>query len=218
MKIPNKKLYFLNLPPPPQEIISHMYNVKDTLDKEYPDGRPPILEKGARWTEEFYNHQRKSVIMSYNNGFTNFTEQLNLQINNLYSPYFNCEVLGLFGLFKNRYPGHSYSTSIHSDKNRNCAFNYIIETGGTNVKTNFYDKIREPHPIDHKESINYKIDEVKLEFSVILLANRWHAFNAQQAHSVENVETTRMIFSPIPKKNITFEEFQIIFEKNIIID
>lgn len=62
----------------------------------------------------------------------------------------------------------------HKDVNRTLAYNYILDLGGSNVETCFYN------------------DQLQLTESVIIEANRWHVINVDVYHNVKNVTGSRI--------------------------
>lgn len=83
----------------------------------------------------------------------------------------------------------------HVDIARREVFNYLLDTGGTNVSTCFY-KVKpeyqnlfaDPGTVIPYERI-YEIDRVVFE------PNRWHVLNVQTVHSVENISSQRIALS-----------------------
>lgn len=78
----------------------------------------------------------------------------------------------------------------HSDK-RKWALNYLIDTGGPEVHTNFlsqtgHELIREPgtRPIGVDNELN-------VVYSKVIEPNRWHILNTNVYHSVTGVTGTR---------------------------
>jgi hypothetical protein len=64
---------------------------------------------------------------------------------------------------------------IHQDVGTKIKINYLIDTGGNNVLTNFYDND------GTTELASYCID-----------VGRWHIFKADTHHEVKNIENTRI--------------------------
>lgn len=65
----------------------------------------------------------------------------------------------------------------HKDFGTSLKFIYIIETGGGDVRTNFYN--------DNKHLIN----------SYVIAPNTWHTLKADTLHDVKNVEQVRISIS-----------------------
>ena len=78
---------------------------------------------------------------------------------------------------------------IHIDLGRNSAYNYLIDTGGHNLVTQFYS--------DDKTTI---IDSCEYQ------VNRWYQLNVGIPHSVEGTQThPRFLISVTPKSGITYK-------------
>lgn len=68
----------------------------------------------------------------------------------------------------------TYHIPIHKDVNRKQAYNYVIDTGGSNVLTNFYN------------------DNLQLIESICIEPQRWHRLDTQVYHSVSNLTAMRI--------------------------
>lgn len=66
---------------------------------------------------------------------------------------------------------------IHKDVGRNVAFNYILQTGGENVRTNIYD------------------EDKNLICSDIIQPKRWHRLKTDVFHDVTGMTTDRVAVS-----------------------
>jgi hypothetical protein len=79
----------------------------------------------------------------------------------------------------------------HVDLMRQTAYNYVIDTGGDNVETVFY----EPKPefahleITPRTCIPY--DRIQKVNSVICQQNEWYKLDVTNIHSVENIDNTK---------------------------
>lgn len=216
MQLDNKYILKLDLPKPPKELVDHIYKMEKMLEEMYPNGEP-TTESNAVWNENFNHGQRKIIWFQYSTKLTEYSQEQNQMIDDIYGPYFKSKCRGMFALMKNRYPGSVSHTPIHTDRGRNIAVNWILETGGTEVMTTFYNKERRQHPVYHKRATNYRIDQVEQEYSVKLPKETWIAFNVQKVHSVENISTTRKMFSIIIEDNPSWYDFPTKYS-NIIIN
>lgn len=77
----------------------------------------------------------------------------------------------------------------HTDEGREYAIMYIIETGGNNVETRFYQML-DGKSYAATETIPYT--DLKLKHSQVFEKNCWYKISVQDPHSVENLETTRI--------------------------
>lgn len=81
----------------------------------------------------------------------------------------------------------------HSDRIRCVAINYYLDLGGKKVETVFYDRIDDHNDAAGGHVVRY--DSVKKISSCITTDNAWYCFNARRYHSVENIESKRIILS-----------------------
>ena len=78
---------------------------------------------------------------------------------------------------------------MHTDLGRNCAYNYVIDTGGTNIVTEFYSH-------DHAQLLD------SMEYQ----PNRWYQLNVGIPHRVNGTQThSRFLISVTPKSGITYK-------------
>jgi hypothetical protein len=106
----------------------------------------------------------------------------------------NIPMSPLVGILRNtKDPSNLACYPIHCDRVRTIAINYYIDLGGSNVETSFYNEYNDPSDIvggyvlpysKHKPISKYQTDK-----------DTWYFFNTKQYHSVENIETTRIILS-----------------------
>jgi hypothetical protein len=74
------------------------------------------------------------------------------------------------------------------------------------VITSFYTE-RNPEDADLSASLHRSYEQVTVESQVVVQAHRWHCFNPQQFHSVENIETERYYLSLSLYHNNSYEDF-----------
>lgn len=67
-----------------------------------------------------------------------------------------------------------HDIGIHVDHNRNTAINYIVDCGGQNVETTFYD------------------DFGNITETLVIEKCRWHSLKVDTKHSVSNVKSMRL--------------------------
>ena len=73
-----------------------------------------------------------------------------------------------------RYQTLVHGIPVHKDRGRTTAINYIIETGGNNVQTIWYEE-----------------DYVTPTYNVVLPKKIWHEIQVDQYHTVMNIEERR---------------------------
>jgi hypothetical protein len=88
--------------------------------------------------------------------------------------------------FKDKVQGIKYqiikpNIPIHKDIGRTVAFNYVIQTGGENSATCFFD------------------DNKKLLFKEIVPANHWHRIRTDMYHTVAGINSLRIAISVVLK-------------------
>jgi hypothetical protein len=104
----------------------------------------------------------------------------------------------------------------HCDATRNYALIYLIDPGGDNVETVFWQE--HGHPIVRPRinnvdqlfvsDYNYLTEIDRVRFP----ANRWVLMNTRILHGVENIDATRIAYQVKVTKNIFFtDQFEILF-------
>jgi hypothetical protein len=163
------------------------------------------------WLNEFHNHEVNSVNHNYV-----LTPELDTDILKIYQKYFTEPFVTMVGVQRN-ITNQLSTTPIHCDRGRNMAINYYLDLGGDNVQLCFYDRFREDQNLDIAENIQYQQEVSKLQ-SFNLEKDSWYAFNVQQSHAVENIETTRIFLSLVLKSNPSYENFFQIYQQLLTTD
>lgn len=96
-------------------------------------------------------------------------------------------------------------TPPHCDRHRQVAINYLLQTGGSSVTTTLYTETRKSNDLSTGENLDY--NKVTAHSKTVLPLKKWHAFNAQRYHSVEDIEGDRFYFSLILHHNPSFGDF-----------
>lgn len=135
------------------------------------------------------------------------TPGIQKEINEVYSSYFQQPVIGIVGNLSNIGDSEPAQAPPHCDRFRKTAINYIMQTGGDNVYTCFYKKLRNNDNLS--EAANSLYSEVTLDDKIKLPAKTWHAYNVQQYHSVEGITDTRLIFSLLLDSNPSLDDIEI---------
>ena len=179
----------LTLPNLPAHIISKLKVFADTLAHN---------DEERIHLNNFYGGSINTV----NHSFVPVHE-LNAEINDIYSSYFGDTFDTYIGVLRNvnNIPA---SMPAHYDYYRHIAINYYIDLGGNNVTTCFYDKSRNT---DMEDSKFFTPNEINLQKSYYLQVNNWYSYSVQQCHSVENIETTRIMLILVLQSNPTMQEF-----------
>ena len=110
-----------------------------------------------------------------------------------YQSYFYNNVTPVIGLLRNTRTDGPAGYAPHSDRIRNVAINFYIDLGGRNVSTVFYDKCDpEDDPVG---GYNAKYEDLNKVSEYVCNDHTWYVFDTRQYHSVENIETTRVMLS-----------------------
>ena len=191
-------LTYLDLPPLPVEL--------ERTIAEFASAIPPD-EDGRLWIENFHDNQVQAVSHVYGRGNTFLSDAIQQQLNDLYSSYFGESVTGIVGKLDNTQHYTSACSPPHCDRYRYVAINYLLQAGGSNVMTCFYKQHRGSDDLTSADNIQYtKLD---LHAEVCVPEQSWHAYNVQYYHSVENIESTRLMFSLVLDSNPTASMFKI---------
>jgi len=191
----DSKLLSLKIPPLPKELATRLQSVS----KEYiPD------TDAKQWIEDFHSNQILAVASTT---ITDIHDNIQEEINSIYSPYFNQPVHALLGKLVNIQGSGSAQSPPHCDRYRQTAINYILELGGENVSTCFYKEKRKD--MDFSKAENALYTDIELDFKKHLATDTWYSFNVQEYHSVENITGTRLFLGLLLKDNIKFEDFKI---------
>jgi hypothetical protein len=195
----NKHLVFLNIPPLPDFIENKLIDIcKNIPTSQYGYGKFK-----SRYSQDI-NYAAHDCIQGY------FDEE----IQNLYSNYFYGGVLEILTKTSNMGEGLSFLPP-HCDPQRRTGVNYLLKSGGSNVKTTLYEEKRKKFNLVSPEHLNY--DQVNVKEQHTLPIKKWYAFNAQRYHSVENVENERYYLSLGLLLNPSFKKFKKTYNNLIII-
>jgi hypothetical protein len=139
------------------------------------------------------------------------------EIENIYSKYFDEKISSELFVMKNNTETLN-TISPHFDRERKIAVNYIIDTGEKNVKTVFYNKFRDDNEFENNNKINVNFDskDLTIDKSYVIETNKWHCFNSQIAHGVENIEVYRVIVILFLVTDMNFTEFLKKYNKYVI--
>jgi len=78
---------------------------------------------------------------------------------------------------------------MHTDLGRNCAYNYLIDTGGTDIVTEFYSS-----------------DKTQMLDSIEYQPNKWYGLNVGIPHRVNGTQIRpRFLISVTPKSGVTYK-------------
>lgn len=90
---------------------------------------------------------------------------------------------------KNNHKNTNGRMFMHIDTRRSAALQYVIDTGGDNVRTNFYQE--RGGPLFQETLTDLEYDDVDLIDSVHMKKNCWYLFRTDVLHDVTELENTR---------------------------
>lgn len=184
----------LDLPKLPEEIITKVRLFANQL--------------GFSNNRDVFNQCHNYKINSVNYDFNQFTE-IDDEINQLYGNYFNEKLYSIVGVMRN-VTNNISEFPPHCDRYRKTAINFLIDNGGENVVTRFYDFERSDND-DLSKGENLKYSQINFVSEHKLEPKNWYAFNVQKCHSVNNIESTRLLFGLVLESNQNYKTFKSIY-------
>ena len=186
----------INLPDIPNNIKEYLVQLAESI---------VVSEEKRQWVQRFQGNLYTVAFQEYGTENTQIDSTVKEQLDQIFCRFFPDEniwyTLGkIQGL-----PDQVSLIPPHCDRGRHTACNYLLSTGGEHVRTVFYNRIRDKENLD--SAVNILKSQVVEESSIVMDLNQWYIFNAQQAHGVENLTGTRLIFSIVFPNNLTFSEF-----------
>jgi len=147
---------------------------------------------------EFCNQHNNDIFKAGSIGefkaFDIITDNTLLEIQKIFFPYLKrIQNKRIFIWYQTMNP--TFNNKIHTDP-REYAISYILNQGGNNVSTNFYN------------------DEKQLIESHIIKNNSWHILNTKTLHSVSGIETKRTAISISLIQKVKPEFMQWLREKS----
>ncbi len=190
-------IYELDLPVPTVQLEQALREFAATI-KTDPDDKP--------WLDASQEQDVNSVDAAFVRA-----EILEPLVRAQYSRFFpDTDIMALVGLMRNL-EDQSACLPPHVDQTRALAINYYMDLGGDHVTTSFYDRF-EQVSVDRAYNFRYK-DLVKVgEFC--FAANKWYAFSTDQCHSVEGIQTQRLVFTIIRTNNTEVYNINDLVTKN----
>lgn len=193
------KLKFLNLPALPVDLNSQLIELCEQVKTR---------NQVTPWLAEFHNHI-PIALQEYGNDRTRLPFQMICDIVQFYRPYFQEDFLPILAVTDNANNKDSSCTPPHCDKFRKTAINCVLTNGGKNVETVFYKEKRTND--DFSVAEHKKYSELTFLEKHVLPERKWHAFDVQTFHSVENITHRRCILSLILKSNPSFNDFASVY-------
>lgn len=172
-------LYKIELPKPSDTLIAHVRRIVSER---------PTNTKSKEWHQTM---QPANVNCAAGDFFTH--PLINAIAKSEFQSYFNCEIYPTLGIIKNTETNLLASYPPHTDRVRAVGINFYIDLGGSNVETVFYDKHDDPNDKIGGNVCSY--NDVKEISKYSFNAFEWYLLDTRQYHSVENIETNRIILS-----------------------
>lgn len=177
-------IYELDLPQPTAHLERALRAFAATI-KTDPDDKP--------WLEASQEQEVNSVDAAFVRA-----EALEPMVLEQYSQYFpDTDIMAIVGVMRNL-ESTPACLPPHVDQTRALAINYYLDLGGSHVTTSFYDRY-ETVSVDRAYNFRYK--DLRKVGEFCFKSNTWYAFNTDQCHSVEGIETQRLMFTIIRTNN-----------------
>lgn len=97
--------------------------------------------------------------------------------------------------------GDRFAAHVDPTEDRTHCLNYLLNPGGPDVATVWYD-IKPEHAYRYHECAPIPNDRLEEKERHVLQADTWYQLNTVVPHSVENMETTRLSLSIAIKQSI----------------
>ena len=171
----------LNLPKPSDDLLTTIIQHIDTLQ----------INNDAK---KYYDHTQNGNINCSEGQIFLLPRSIYISVLKEFYPYIKNRFDASIGIFKNTNTTKLSYLPPHIDSTRTLTLNYIINEGGENTLTTMYKmcspKLTKAHDI---QMIPYK--NLEVEFSVKTVKGNWYVTDVQNYHSVDNIETQRIILS-----------------------
>lgn len=171
----------LDLPAPSERIIQAAYRIANSA---------PLELELKEMHDRVQDYTRNSVSRK----FIEDDEELNRLAQEEFKFLFDEEFKPAVGIVKNIQTDRHACWPPHADRVRIFALNYYIQEGGSNVTTVMYDGYGD-YRIGPGTGSVFKYEDLVVDTQYHLKTKSWYALSVRQAHSIENIETTRIIFT-----------------------
>lgn len=193
----------LNLPKPSKNIIDRVFELSETADLE-------IELKNKH--DSIQNFTKNSVSRKFIENDYIIQELAQKE----YSNFFDEKIIPAVGIIKNIQKEKYACWPPHSDRVRIFALNYYIQEGGEYVTTVTYNTI-DNHIAGTGTGKIYRYEDLEIDTVYHTEMNSWYALSVRQAHSIENIETTRLIFT-LSFWDITYDKFIEKYNKYLFVN
>jgi hypothetical protein len=185
----------INLPPPSQKILEKIERMLSITEID--------LELALKRKHDYIQKFRKN---SVSRKFLEDDEELNQLSQNEYKIFFNEKFHASLGIIRNIETEKYACWPPHTDRVRIFALNYYLREGGEYVTTVTYNTLDNNIAGAGTGKI-YKYEDLSVDKTYHLKMNSWYALSVRQAHSIENIENMRLIFT-LSFHDITYHEFE----------
>jgi len=93
----------------------------------------------------------------------------------------------------------------HTDLTRDFTMLYLLDSGGPNTETVFYEETGKPIVRKERQAVCNDFSKLRVLDRVKFPLKKWALLNAMCLHGVENIETIRLSFQVSINKNIWFD-------------
>jgi len=188
--------YQIDLPRLPYSLASELKDLAKSIT---------VSNEKREWLQNFHNCSETIAYQEYGTDITQISLEVQNSLKNILCKYFPNEKIH-YTLGKIEAVANTISiTPPHCDRGRFLACNFILQTGGDDVKTVFYNYERNEDNL--QTAINLKENDLEPRSSAVFEPNCWYVFNAQQAHGVKNITGSRYLLSILFESNIKYKEF-----------
>jgi len=191
----------LNLPGPSDRIKDAIYRIADSSSYE--------LE-----LKKTHDKVQNYTVNSVSRKFVEDDSEFNQLVKDEYSKYFNETIHPAVGIVTNLKSSEVSCWPPHSDRVRIFALNFYLDEGGEHVETVMYNT-HDNYIAGPGTGKIYNYNDLEIDKIYHLKINQWYGLNVRQVHSIENIESRRIIFT-ISFHDFTFFDF-IEKYKNLLI-
>ena len=143
-----------------------------------------------------------------------YCEELKNYVKEKYQPLFRHTLHPTLICLRNHVPDHPKLACYmpHTDRDRAIGLNFCIKPGGKNVTTTFYNE----HANLNVKDRPYKLYQDLTVSTVVNLNDpTWVAINTHHYHSVENIETERILLS-LGIRDIALSRFATAYPSSLV--
>jgi hypothetical protein len=184
----------INLPPPASTIIDFIRNISVRTNNE----------ENYQKSKSFHQQNNPTKICA--GCFYQQEIGLSYLVKNQFQHVFEEDFVVQLLRFRNFSQPETAVYPPHTDVGKLLNLNYVIDTGGNNVQTIFYDKQEEgPNKLLGQIERYENLTPIK---HFIANPGEWHAIDVKRFHSLDNIVDTRTILC-LGFNSISFSDFKL---------